>query len=192
MIADANGTVYAVDLQTNDLVALNGLTGSQLWRQHFDYPTFALSPPLLGDDGSLYVTAGATLYKSGPGANCTPPRFIFTDATGAAGFADIGVSNQRLDQGELKGDVRIENDLHVWLGVASIAADPGDSARLVPNLNAGVEGVAATFGLVPPCTGISLHTSCPNPGSAGWTSSFCSRGVVEIHTQLTVASGLSL
>jgi len=62
VFSDANGTLYAIALTTNDLVALNGHTGTQLWRQHFSsLPSVAL----LGDDGNLYVSVGTTVYKSG-------------------------------------------------------------------------------------------------------------------------------
>jgi len=64
--SDANGTLFAFAPNTNHIVALNGLTGTQLWRQHFDPSNFPLATMLLGDDGNLYVSAGASLYKTMP------------------------------------------------------------------------------------------------------------------------------
>ncbi len=63
--SDANGTLYAIEIPTNTLVALNGRTGVQLWQKPFNSST-PLASVLLGDDGNLYVSAGTTLYKSAP------------------------------------------------------------------------------------------------------------------------------
>jgi RHS repeat-associated protein len=70
LLSDSKGTIYAATLD-KQLVAINGRTGNELWRRQFDVEIASL---LLGDDGSLYVTAGA-LYTSGPNANApvTPP-----------------------------------------------------------------------------------------------------------------------
>jgi hypothetical protein len=61
-ISDANGTLYAIAPLTSDVVALNGFTGAQLWRQHF---INTLTTILLGDDGCLYVgTVSVAVYKA--------------------------------------------------------------------------------------------------------------------------------
>jgi hypothetical protein len=113
---------------------------------------------------------------------------VFPDATGAAGFADIQVSNTQWTPEILNTNVRVVNYIHSWMGVASITPTPANSVQLAPNLNAGIEGVAATFNVVPPCSGFSIFTSCPSPGAAAWTAAFCSAGNAEIHLQPTLTS----
>lgn len=66
VFSDAGGTLFGIAVATNDLVAFNGRTGVQMWRQHFDPTNLPLIAILLGDDGNLYVSAGQSLYKSAP------------------------------------------------------------------------------------------------------------------------------
>lgn len=60
-ISDVNGTLYAIAPDTSDLVAFNGLTGLELWRQHFSSSPSNL---ILSDDGKLHFTVAGTLYRS--------------------------------------------------------------------------------------------------------------------------------
>jgi hypothetical protein len=80
IFSDAAGTVFATDL--NDVVALDGSSGMELWRQHFSNPPATI---LLGDDGSLYInicaeatcTSGSTLHKSGGTTPIGTPNIVW-------------------------------------------------------------------------------------------------------------------
>jgi outer membrane protein assembly factor BamB len=192
VFSDANGTVYAIATQTNDLVALNGLTGSQLWRQHFDYPTGALSSPLLGDDGSVYVIAGPTLYKTiSPSVGS-----ISVNSTGGVGLVNGTTSNLQAHNGTSTSDITLNNKLRVWLGVNNISSS-GALTFLTPHLAAGVEGVMAKENLIPACkSGLSgrfPYINCQSPGAAAWMASFTGPGTIEITLSVTVlAAGITL
>jgi hypothetical protein len=82
IFSDAAGTVFARATDLNDVVALDGSSGTELWRQHFSNPPLAI---LLGDDGSLYInicaeatcTSGSTLYKSGGTTPIGTPNIVW-------------------------------------------------------------------------------------------------------------------
>ena len=61
--SDAGGTLYTIAPTTNDVVALRSTDAKKYWRQTFPAGVGSM---LLGDDGSLYVSSGSTLYKTAP------------------------------------------------------------------------------------------------------------------------------
>jgi hypothetical protein len=50
---------------------------------------------------------------------CNPPLDLSVDNRKASGLAMGSVSNERVENGELKGDFQIENFLRVWLGITT-------------------------------------------------------------------------
>ncbi len=126
-----------------------------------------------GSDGRAYLLTPF----SGP-----TPTTLFADDTGTGGFAITTVSGVVIDPKGLQANVRIQNFVRMWLAV-NIFNQAGSSPLPQPNLNAGPEGLAATFGLIAPCrSGLSLQppfVSCVTPGAAQWTAALPSPGTIE-------------
>jgi len=128
--------------------------------------------------GSCFEVA----WSSAP--SCYPPHTIFSDNTGAFGLADATVSNQQLKQGKLTATVMLANRLRIWLGLKSFTPSGIPVPTLAPDLDAGVSGLTARAGLLPPCqSNLNPFTSCKEPGISTWTVGFCAAG--DIATSFT-------
>jgi hypothetical protein len=116
---------------------------------------------------------------------------ISADDQKALGFLQTSVSTPYLNgRGELQADIRIENSLRFWLGVANTDVTTNGSAEITADIAAGPSGVAAKLQLIPPCeTGLSgppPFLGCSQPGVATWTVSFCSYGSIKLTAEETV------
>jgi hypothetical protein len=111
---------------------------------------------------------------------CTPPQNFYTDATGTGGFGDAAVSNIQIGQCSTQASVQIQSSVAAWLGVVMKAPQ---TTAFAPDLSAGPAGVAATFGLVPPCS--TNLVQCTSPGLAQWVVTATSSGLTEIDLAMT-------
>jgi outer membrane protein assembly factor BamB len=84
VISDSNNIIYASIPSTNAVAAIDGTTGAELWRQTFSGPASSI---LLGDDGSLYVQVGGTVYKAAP--NRHPVILIHGWCSSTLGFGNL-------------------------------------------------------------------------------------------------------
>ena len=139
-------------------------------------------------------TSAQTITLCSTRASCNPPRSIVADNSAAFGLINAVVSNQQLNQGELTADVRISNDLRVWLGLTTIDVTDSDPTvplppDFSPNLTAGLEGITAKAGLLPPCqTNTNPFTRCNNPGASSWIAEFCGAGNIVTTFRFTTLS----
>jgi probable HAF family extracellular repeat protein len=147
----------------------------------------------INDSGQIVTWPQAYLLTPAtPPPACNPPRTIYPDFTGFAGFSDATVSNTQPDGNcALKADVRIMTTaVSFWRGVDIVTT--GGAAEPNPNLSAGVEGAAASLKLLPPCRiQYSTHypfISCGAAGAAAWTTNFTSPGGIQFTLHPTVRS----
>jgi hypothetical protein len=108
---DSAGVLFAENPQTNEIVVIDTVSLSQLWRSSIKDPITGFS---LGSDGNLYVSAGTALLKSAPvqqpvwpmtghdpqrtglstfaGPTAPPPSPSWTFTSGGPVIGDLAVS----------------------------------------------------------------------------------------------------
>jgi hypothetical protein len=132
--------------------------------------------------GAVEIDFDFTIYIAGePVSTClSPPTSVSTDTTSAAPLAGVTVERERLIGGRRVVDVRLINNLSIWLGVERISVPDGGTVTATDN--AGLEEVWAQEQLIPACkTGfldnpLGNPSLCREPGGAKWTVLFCTRG----------------
>ena len=168
--AGTSGTTLSVSINALGLAA-----GTYTGQVTISAPAAATSP--------LVVPVTLTVVTL-----CAPPQNFYTDATGTGGFGDAAVSNIQIGQCSTQASVQIQSSVTAWLGVVMKAPQ---TTAFAPDLSAGPAGIAATFGVVPPCS--SNLFQCTSPGVAQWVVIATSPGMTEIDLEMTpTAASLTL
>jgi hypothetical protein len=126
------------------------------------------------------LTVPITLTVS---AQCTPPQSITATFTGTAGLADVVISNTQVGQCSTQASMQIQNYVAAWLGVT---INSPQTMSFAADLKAGLPGVSASLGLVPPCS--TNIVQCTSPGLAQWVVSSTASGAGTIDMEMTSAA----
>jgi PQQ-like domain len=210
--SDGTGNLFFVNPGTADLVALNPVTGAELWRQHFSTGF----NPLLADDGCFYMTVGSDILKGCSAAPSVGTINVSTNLStatftisGAATYNGSGTSFMQTNAlagtytitfGAVLGNVTPPPETKVLLAGGTISFDGNyKPALIVSPLTLTFSYKKGTAGPIEPqlltvsSTGSSLSynmTASSAPADVKWLATTKTSGSTPDLVGINVATGV--